>query len=60
MATPRQGVDDETTRMLAAVGVTVSEEGRARARAKLRAAAQRMTPEAWERLEEHYGRTGKE
>ena len=46
--------------MLAAVGVTVSEEGRARARAKLSAAAERMTPEAWERLEERYGRTSQE
>lgn len=46
--------------MLAAVGVTVSEEGRARARAKLSAAAERMTPEAWERLEARYGRTSQE
>ena len=60
MATSRQGVDDETARMLAAVGVTVSEEGRARARAKLSAAAERMTPEAWERLEARYGRTSQE
>lgn len=54
MATPDQDVRDETRRMLAAVGVTVTGEGRARARAKLQKAAQRMTPEAWERLEERY------
>ncbi|MCW6010759.1 hypothetical protein K1W54_40350 [Micromonospora sp. CPCC 205371] len=46
----------ETERMLAEAGIAVTPEGKARARAKLRAAEQRMTPEAWKRLDEQYRR----
>lgn len=46
----------ETERMLAEAGIVVTAEGRARARAKLRDAERRMTPEAWERLDRRYGR----
>ncbi|GIJ44261.1 hypothetical protein Val02_11470 [Virgisporangium aliadipatigenens] len=47
---------DETDAMLAAAGITVTAEGRERARARLRAADERMTPEAWERLRARLGR----
>lgn len=57
MAQADQDLGDETERMLAAAGIEVTEEGRARARAKLAAAQERMTPEAWARLRERYGRT---
>jgi metallophosphoesterase superfamily enzyme len=56
MSRPDQDVHVETERMLAEAGIVVTDEGRARARAKLRAAAERMTPEAWARLDERYGR----
>lgn len=55
MTQPDQDVREETELMFAAAGIAVTEEGKARARAKLRAAAERMTPEAWARLEERYG-----
>ncbi|TWH67760.1 hypothetical protein JD77_02745 [Micromonospora olivasterospora] len=42
--------------MLAQAGIAVTDEGKARARAKLRAAERRMTPEAWARLAERFGR----
>jgi hypothetical protein len=54
---PGQDVHDETARVLAGAGIVVTDEGKARARAKLEAAAERMTPEAWARLKERYGRT---
>lgn len=38
-------VHDDTVAMLAAVGITVTEEGKARARAELAEAAARRTPE---------------
>jgi hypothetical protein len=40
--------------MLAAAGIVVSDEGKARARARLREADRRMTPEAWQRLKERF------
>jgi hypothetical protein len=51
-----QDVHDETERMLAAAGIVVTDEGKARARTRLRAAERRMTPDAWERLDERYHR----
>lgn len=51
---------DDTGRTLsdlvAAAGITVTDEGRARARAKLDAAKARMTPEKWEELRQQFGR----
>jgi hypothetical protein len=41
--------------MLAAVGITVTEEGKARARAKLDAASARWTPEKWAALRRQIG-----
>jgi hypothetical protein len=58
MTQPGQDVCDETARMLAGAGIVVTDEGKARARTKLQAAAKRMTPEAWARLDERYGRAG--
>jgi hypothetical protein len=52
-----QPVAEETAAMLAAAGIVATDEGRARARAKLKAAEERMTPTAWARLRERYGRT---
>jgi hypothetical protein len=49
-------VADETAAMLAAAGIVATDEGRDRARAKLKAAEERMTPAAWARLRERYGR----
>ncbi len=55
MALPeRDTVADETQAMLDAAGITVTDAGRARVRAKLREMDQRMTPEAWERLRARY------
>jgi hypothetical protein len=56
MSQPSQDVRDDTERVLAGAGIVVTDEGKARARAKLRDAEQRMTPEAWARLDERYGR----
>lgn len=57
MAPPDRDTRAETDRMLAAAGIVVTDEGRGRAREKLAAAQQRMTPQAWARLRERYGRT---
>lgn len=57
MNQPSQDVDGETERVLAAAGIVVTDEGKARVRAKLAAADQRMAPEAWTRLDERYGRS---
>jgi hypothetical protein len=54
---PDHDVRAETERVLAGTGIPVTDEGRERARAKLAAAAQRMTPQEWRRLEERFGRT---
>lgn len=45
----------ETAAMLAAAGITVTTEGKARARAKLRAARDRWTPELDAKLREQLG-----
>jgi hypothetical protein len=50
MTEPAPDLREDTIAMLAAVGITVTEEGRARARAKLAEARARHTPElraAW-------------
>jgi hypothetical protein len=50
MAQPEHDASQDATAMLAAVGITVTEEGKARARAKLAEADARRTPElraAW-------------
>ncbi|MFC7546721.1 hypothetical protein [Plantactinospora sp. GCM10030261] len=57
MTQPGPEVRDETERMLASAGIVVTDEGKARARAKLAAAEQRMTPDAWARLDDRYGRS---
>jgi hypothetical protein len=44
-----------TEELLAAVGITVTEEGKARARAKLEAAEARWTPEKWDALRRQVG-----
>jgi hypothetical protein len=44
-----------TAELLAAVGITVTEEGKARARARLDEAAARWTPERWAALREQLG-----
>jgi hypothetical protein len=54
---PNRDLHDETTAILAAAGIVVTDEGKARARAKLDTAAQRMTPEAWARIRARYGRS---
>jgi hypothetical protein len=41
----QQRTDEDTARVLAAAGITVTEEGRARARARLAEADARMTEE---------------
>jgi hypothetical protein len=56
MTQPRHDTRAETAEMLAAVGVVVTDEGKADARAKLRATQERMTPEAWEQLQLRYTR----
>jgi hypothetical protein len=53
---PERVTADETDAMLAAAGITVTGEGRERARARLRAADERMTPQAWEHLRDRLGR----
>lgn len=44
-----------TEELLAAVGITVTDEGRARARARLEAAEARWTPEKWAELRRQVG-----
>jgi hypothetical protein len=44
-----------TAELLAAVGITVTKEGKARARARLDEAAARWTPERWAALREQLG-----
>ncbi|XTZ13862.1 hypothetical protein ACQSSU_20410 [Micromonospora echinospora] len=51
--TPETGT--ETTAMLAAVGITVTPEGKERARRRLRAARERWTPELDAAVREQLG-----
>jgi hypothetical protein len=51
----RDTVADQTQAMLDAAGITVTDAGRARVRAKLREMDQRMTPERWAALRQRLG-----
>jgi hypothetical protein len=55
MTQPGPDLREDTTAMLAAVGITVTEEGKARARATLAAADARRTPERRAALRERLG-----
>jgi hypothetical protein len=55
MTGPQQ-TNEETTRVLAAAGIEVTEEGRQRARSRLAQATARMTDERWDELRERYFR----
>jgi len=46
---------EQTRELLAERGIHVTDEGVARARQKLREADERMTPEAWARIDEIFG-----
>lgn len=54
---PEHDVRAETERVLAGAGITVTDKDRDRARARLAAAQARMTPQAWQRLKERFGRS---
>jgi hypothetical protein len=55
MERSRTNRGDETRALLAEQGIEVTDEGVARARQKLREADERMTPEAWARIDEIFG-----
>jgi hypothetical protein len=55
MTTPRPGSDSDVSALLDAAGITVTEEGKARARRRLAEARARWTPERWARLREQIG-----
>lgn len=55
MSNPAPDTRAETAAMLAAAGITVTEEGKARARERLRAARERWTPELDAKLREQLG-----
>ena len=57
MAEREGDVPVTTEELLAAVGITVTEEGKARARARLEAADARWTPEKWARFDARLGIT---
>ncbi len=46
---------EQTRALLTERGIHVTDEGVARARQKLREADERMTPEAWARIDEIFG-----
>jgi hypothetical protein len=52
---PDDDAREGTAELLAAVGITVTEEAKARARAKLAEAAARWTPDRWAALREQLG-----
>jgi hypothetical protein len=52
---PDHDARDDTAELLAAVGITITEEGKSRARAKLAEADARWTPERWTALREQLG-----
>jgi hypothetical protein len=56
---PDHDARDDTTELLAAVGITVTEEGKSRARAKLAEADARWTPKQWAALREQLGLPGR-
>ena len=55
MTEPTPDLREDMTAMLAAAGIHVTEEGRARARAKLDTVRARWTPERWAALREQLG-----
>ncbi|HET6950396.1 MAG TPA: hypothetical protein VFI47_08475 [Acidimicrobiales bacterium] len=55
MTEPRPDTREQTAAMLAAAGITVTEEGKARARAKLAEADARWTPERRAKLRKQLG-----
>jgi hypothetical protein len=55
MAQPGPDVRDDIVAMLAAAGITVTEEGKARARAEMEESEARWTPERWDALREQLG-----
>lgn len=55
MATNSPDAREDTAASFAAVGIPVTEEGKARARAKLAEADARWTPERWDALRKQLG-----
>lgn len=55
MTSPDHDARRHTAELFDAVGITVTDEGKARARARLAAAAARWTPESWAALREQLG-----
>lgn len=52
---PRPDSDADISALLAAAGITVTDEGRARARRRLAETRQRWTPDRWARLRQQLG-----
>ncbi|HET8683008.1 MAG TPA: hypothetical protein VFM54_14230 [Micromonosporaceae bacterium] len=59
MTQPDHDSCEETEELLAAVGITVTEDGKARARARLAEADAAWTPERWAALREQLGLSGR-
>jgi hypothetical protein len=55
MESSRTDRGEQTRALLAERGIQVTDEGVARARQKLREADERMTPEAWARIDGIFG-----
>ncbi|MPZ24987.1 MAG: hypothetical protein GEV12_00660 [Micromonosporaceae bacterium] len=55
MNQPRPGSDADVSALLDAAGITITEDGKARARQRLAEAHARWTPERWTRLREQIG-----
>jgi predicted ATPase len=55
MTQPRPDSEADVSALLAAAGITVTDEGKARARRRLAEARQRWTLERWARLREQLG-----
>jgi hypothetical protein len=55
MSQPDRQADEGTVELLAAVGVTATDEGKARARARIADAEARWTDEKWAELREQLG-----
>ena len=55
MGQPERRSDESTAELLAAVGVTATDEGKARARARIAEAEARWTGERWAELREQLG-----
>ncbi|MGH3681394.1 MAG: hypothetical protein ACRDT2_14265 [Natronosporangium sp.] len=55
MTQPRPHPDADVSALLDAAGITVTDEGKARARRRLAEARTRWTPQRWARLREQIG-----